>query len=51
MKFTDLFNFSIVYKRFYYVSRADKKFVSATGFSKRIVNFDPDYFEFLQDEL
>ena len=51
LKFADLFNFSIVSKRFYYVSRVDKKFVSAMRFSKRIVNFNPDYLKFLKDEL
>lgn len=44
--FDDLFNFSIVSENFYYVSRVDKKFVSTMRFSKCIVNFDPDYFEF-----
>ena len=44
--FDDLFNFSIVSESFYYVSRVDKKFVSTMRFSKCIVNFDPDYFEF-----
>ena len=47
----DVFNFSMVWKRFYYISRANKKFTSAVTFSKRILNLETDYFDFLKSEL
>ena len=51
LKFADLFNSSIVSKRFYSVSSCNKKFVTTLTLSKRIIDFDPWYSEFLQDQL
>ena len=51
MKLCDLLNFSMVSKRFYNISRVNKKFTSAMAFSKSILNFDADYFDFLKSEL
>ena len=51
MKLSDIFNFSIVSKRFYQITRSHKKFCKAIRISKYIVGFDEDYFDFLQDEL
>ena len=51
IKLCDLFNLSLVSKRLYDISRVNKKFKSAVTFSKRILNFDTDYFDFLKSEL
>ena len=51
LELCDLSHFSMVSKRFYHISRVSKKFTSAMTFSKRILNFDTDYFDFLQSEL
>ena len=51
LKFADLFNFSIVSKRFYSLSRCNKKFVLTLTLLKCIIDFDPWYFEFLQHQL
>ena len=41
-----MFNLPMVSKRFYDISRVNKKFTFAMTFSKRILNFDTDYFDF-----
>ena len=51
LKFVDLFNLSIVSKRFYHISRSRKKFVSAMRISKYIFGFDDSYFKFLCSEF
>ena len=51
MKLCDLFNLPMVSKRFYDILRVNKKFTSTMTFSKRILNFDTDYFDFLKSEL
>ena len=51
IKLSDIFNFSIVSKRFYQITRPHKEFCKAIRISKHIVGFDEDYFDFLEDEL
>ena len=46
-----MFKFSLVSKRFYAVARENKKIRSVMKFSKYILNFDEDYFDFLKKEL
>lgn len=51
LKFSDLFKIPLVLKKFYAVSRENKKFKSTRTFSKYILNFGEDCFDFLRDEL
>ena len=51
MKLCDVINLSMVSKRFYHISRVNKKFTSAMTFSKCILNFDTGYFDFLKSEF
>ena len=45
MKLCDLFNLSMVSKKFYHISTVNKRFTSAMTFSKCILNFGTNYFE------
>ena len=50
MKFSDIFIFSIVSKRFYQMTRLHKFFLEESEFLN-IVSFDEEHFDFLQTEL
>ena len=46
MKYIDVFNFSIVCKRFYLLVRSRKDFVDKMRISKHISTYDCDFFSF-----
>ena len=51
MELIDIFNFSILSKRFYCISRNYKFFVDSMRVSKHIFGFDAEYQNFLSEEL
>ena len=51
LKFDDVFACSLVSKRFFGITISCKKFVDCMRMSKFLFGFDPDYFDFLSNEI
>ena len=49
--FIDPVNFSMTSKKFYQTVWENKKYKNAMWLSKCLVNFDEDYFEFIESNL
>ena len=51
LKFIGVFTCSLLSKRFCCLSRSERDFVDCMRVSKFVFGFDPDYFDFLSDEI
>ena len=51
LAFIDAVNFSVTSKNFYQIVWENKKYKNAMWLSKCLVNFDDDYFEFIESNL
>ena len=51
LNYMNYINFSTTCKKFYSLTRSDKKFKQLFCFSKRILNFDDSYVEFLHSQF
>ena len=47
----DVINFSMTSKKFYQIVWKNKKYKKVMWLSKFLVNFDEDYFEFIENNL
>ena len=51
LAFIDAINFSMTSKRIYQIVRENKIYKNAMWLSKFLVNFDEDYYEFIENNL
>ena len=51
LNYMNYINFSTTCKKFYSLTRSDKKFKQLLCFSKRILNFDDSYVDFLHSQF
>ena len=51
LAFIDAVNFSMTSKKIYQIVWKNKKYKNAVRLSKCLVNFDEDYFEFIESNL
>ena len=51
LAFIDAINFSMTSKRIYQIVRENKIYKNAMWLSKFLVNFDEDYYEFIETNL